>query len=411
MYQSSLLSDRRLPGSGLQYPTTSSYSTTSWSHSTSRQVPCAAPAVSPARDHESHRPSSSASSDVSSFWNGSTGWTDSDSLQYPSGPPTPRLATASFDATPKYNEYVQRSQPSPQCKFPDRHSSSPPAIKREQLSPPRSPSSRFIVEPLSLGKRSNSQSSPTSQHSVPPSELTQAQLIERSLLSQSLAPPTEVPLRATQASKEMRKLMGVFRLNPFTLHTGSTGKDKHCVLGMGDRDSQITWCGEEAKPLEKEPRIVEWQVDDYAHELPDEPPVAESEDDSEEPPHSAVDPVNIAGLRAFSPDFDIGGAFDGGIGSPMPRKNSTTTMGQSSQGRKAVEALELREQMADANCGGRRSVPLEDGWSIRPQPSSPIFLSNLSPSFRYHTGDAKSRTPATPERTFKHKPQSRKCSG
>ena len=39
-------------------------------------------------------------------------------------------------------------------------------------------------------------------------------------MNQALASPTEVPLRATQASKEMRKMMGVFRLNPFTMHTG-----------------------------------------------------------------------------------------------------------------------------------------------------------------------------------------------
>ncbi|KAI6044000.1 hypothetical protein EDC04DRAFT_2646651 [Pisolithus marmoratus] len=51
--------------------------------------------------------------------------------------------------------------------------------------------------------------------------------------SSALAPPTEVPLRATQASKAMRKMMGVFRLNPFSMH------DSSC-------QSTTTWTGEEA---------------------------------------------------------------------------------------------------------------------------------------------------------------------
>lgn len=65
--------------------------------------------------------------------------------------------------------------------------------------------------------------------------------------SASLAPPTEVPLRATQASKAMRKMMGVFRLNPFSMHEGG--------------GQAITWIGEEAGPLEEEPQIFEFQLD------------------------------------------------------------------------------------------------------------------------------------------------------
>ncbi|KAG8216929.1 hypothetical protein J3R82DRAFT_7205 [Butyriboletus roseoflavus] len=66
--------------------------------------------------------------------------------------------------------------------------------------------------------------------------------------SSSLAPPTEVPLRATQASKAMRKMMGVFRLNPFSMHE-SGGQPT------------TTWTGEEAGPLEEEPQIFEFQLD------------------------------------------------------------------------------------------------------------------------------------------------------
>lgn len=66
--------------------------------------------------------------------------------------------------------------------------------------------------------------------------------------SSSLAPPTEVPLRATQASKAMRKMMGVFRLNPFSMHE-SAGQPT------------TTWTGEEAGPLEEEPQMFEFQLD------------------------------------------------------------------------------------------------------------------------------------------------------
>ncbi|EGO03730.1 hypothetical protein SERLA73DRAFT_158249 [Serpula lacrymans var. lacrymans S7.3] len=64
----------------------------------------------------------------------------------------------------------------------------------------------------------------------------------------SAAPPTEVPLRATQASKEMRRMMGVFRLNPFSMHEGGGG-------------ASAPWTGEEAGPLLDEPLVFEFQLD------------------------------------------------------------------------------------------------------------------------------------------------------
>ncbi|KAH7919401.1 hypothetical protein BV22DRAFT_861994 [Leucogyrophana mollusca] len=66
--------------------------------------------------------------------------------------------------------------------------------------------------------------------------------------SSSLAPPTEVPLRATQASKAMRKMMGVFRLNPFSMHEGGG-------------QALASWSGEDARPLEEEPQMFEFQLD------------------------------------------------------------------------------------------------------------------------------------------------------
>ena len=80
--------------------------------------------------------------------------------------------------------------------------------------------------------------------------------------SSSLAPPTEVPLRATQASKAMRKMMGVFRLNPFSMHDSGA-------------QPTTTWTGEEPGPLEQEPQMFEFQLDlpgyEPAHSDPVQP--------------------------------------------------------------------------------------------------------------------------------------------
>ncbi|KAG0706942.1 hypothetical protein DFH29DRAFT_899269 [Suillus ampliporus] len=83
--------------------------------------------------------------------------------------------------------------------------------------------------------------------------------------STSLAPPTEVPLRATQASKAMRKMMGVFRLNPFSMHEGGG-------------QAMSTWMGEDAGPLDEEPQIFEFQLDVGYRE-------SDEEDDEQPPSH------------------------------------------------------------------------------------------------------------------------------
>lgn len=80
-----------------------------------------------------------------------------------------------------------------------------------------------------------------------------------SLLSQSLAPPTEVPLRATQASKEMKQMMGVFRLNPFAMHSLSVKMEDREDGSAWDEDSQPPWCG--GRPLDEEPLMFEFQLD------------------------------------------------------------------------------------------------------------------------------------------------------
>ncbi|KAJ7468070.1 hypothetical protein FB451DRAFT_1369117, partial [Mycena latifolia] len=98
--------------------------------------------------------------------------------------------------------------------------------------------------------------------------------------AQALAPPTEVPLRATQASAPMRRMMGVFRLNPFAMHA------------HGGRGVLAPWAGGEARPLDEEPRIFEFQL-----EL--------APDEEEDPPPKLEEKFDTAGLRAFSPDFEL----------------------------------------------------------------------------------------------------------
>ena len=107
-------------------------------------------------------------------------------------------------------------------------------------------------------------------------------------INQALAPPTEVPLRATQASKEMRKMMGVFRLNPFAMHNGE-----------GRGVVPAPWCG--GGPLEEEPLIFEFQLDvkddsgDRQFDHAGIPSVS---------PTESLEPEE-AQLRSFSPSFEL----------------------------------------------------------------------------------------------------------
>ncbi|THV03118.1 hypothetical protein K435DRAFT_852189 [Dendrothele bispora CBS 962.96] len=79
-------------------------------------------------------------------------------------------------------------------------------------------------------------------------------------VSPSVALPVQVPLRATQVTREMRSMMHSLRLNPFTFHL----QEKH------NDPSGLTWSGEEAKPLEEQPMIFEWQIEGYQSGIIDE---------------------------------------------------------------------------------------------------------------------------------------------
>lgn len=95
-------------------------------------------------------------------------------------------------------------------------------------------------------------SSPPCSVKVEPEEPDGCFIMERPsfFVMHKCAPPTEVPLRATHASSAMFKMMSVFRLNPFAMHSG---KGRGVV--------SPTWHGGEARPLDEEPIEFVFQVD------------------------------------------------------------------------------------------------------------------------------------------------------
>ncbi|KAL0576028.1 hypothetical protein V5O48_005935 [Marasmius crinis-equi] len=128
-------------------------------------------------------------------------------------------------------------------------------VKLEPCSRPTSP--HFIIEPLLPSAVHKSTSSQLVSHRRSQTPATQTELAEQLLLSQSLAPPTQVPLRATHATSDMLEMMGSFRLNPFAFHT------RNKAAGQRE-DVYLTWCGEEPKPLDEEPVMIEWQLEGYS---------------------------------------------------------------------------------------------------------------------------------------------------
>jgi hypothetical protein len=156
-------------------------------------------------------------------------------------------------------QQTQRSESSPVLVPPSLH----PSVKVEE---PDDPDGCFIMELSSM--------SPSHAFSV-------------SGANQALAPPTEVPLRATQASKEMRKMMGVFRLNPFAMHSGE---------GRGVMPA--LWCG--GGPLQEEPLIFEFQLD-----LEDDSGDRQCDHLAIPSPTDLLGPEEDAQLRSFSPSFEL----------------------------------------------------------------------------------------------------------
>jgi hypothetical protein len=117
----------------------------------------------------------------------------------------------------------------------------------------------------------------------------------------SSAPPAEVPLRATQASKEMRRMMGVFRLNPFAMHSLSRGRDTDDSPD-GSPTASVSWSGE-AGPLDQEPVMFEFQLHISGLDTEDDRPLLRSQDLSSRLP--TISAHDESQLRAFSPTFEL----------------------------------------------------------------------------------------------------------
>ena len=144
----------------------------------------------------------------------------------------------------------------------------------EYLDYPSWPAHNDVQWPTTFDSSPSSPSTPSVKVEPDDSPACFIMELSPSQVQTSLAPPTEVPLRATQASKKMRGMMTVFRLNPFAIHSGE---------GRG----LVSAIREEARPLEEEPLIFEFQLDiDGVH--PDEPDM---------PPQQL--------LHTFSPDFEL----------------------------------------------------------------------------------------------------------
>ncbi|KAJ3503322.1 hypothetical protein NLJ89_g8487 [Agrocybe chaxingu] len=192
-----------------------------------------------------------------------------------------------------------------------RHSSVPVSITASNSSSsrtsvkvePEDQDGRFIMELSAFRSPSSGQGSSSTAST---SSLT-AVAYNSSLLSQALAPPTEVPLRATQASKEMRRMMGVFRLNPFAMHSLSMGTngdgDDHSGLGSPTSGAGAApWCGGEARPLEEEPVMFEFQLDIVGLDGVDQEGVEGAASSS---PFPSFEAKAEAELRSFSPSFQL----------------------------------------------------------------------------------------------------------
>lgn len=182
--------------------------------------------------------------------------------------------------------------------------------------------------------------------------------------SQALAPPTEVPLRATQAPKKMKGMMGVFRINPFAMHSGSEGKGAAPT---------VCW---EPGPLEEEPVMFEFQLDIVGFgdgedgeglELEDGGGVGgldETVEDVLEEGESQEDEVlRMPELHAFAPDFDLQDGF-GSAAQVVPA--TTTGAGLDRYGRGSptihhqhqVSLSEDQPQAAATSCDNTNSTAL-----------------------------------------------------
>ena len=315
------------------YLPSSSY-TTPWTNTSVSSIPqqktlpssSSTTQLHPAYSYEFDRPQSSVSYATTSNYVGSM-QANSALEEWDSGPHEVSYETSSIVESDTGSSYpAAEIDADGESSTDSRHTSVPASISTvEDLTAsqpfvkmePDDPDGRFIMELSAFP-------TPTADHLVSSSKLSPTSTISdahtKSAFSQSQAPPTEVPLRATQASKEMRRMMGVFRLNPFAMHSLSLGgcEDGEAIAkgkgGNGDVGHGLpipgaaSWCGGEARPLDEEPLIFEFQLDVVGRDS-DEGNLTKGEEipsSLEASSGSLGLGVNeVSQLRPFSPSFQL----------------------------------------------------------------------------------------------------------
>lgn len=197
--------------------------------------------------------------------------------------------------------------------------------------------------------------------------------------------PMEVPLRATQASGDMRKMMNVFRLNPFAMQNHNGGGDPKrsgsiCSSDSSSSSGSIDSSEDspppfEAKPLEEEPQMIEFQVhlDDPELLVPEHdrtelvPPTLVQEKHHpttisplSSPPLPGLDVSAEDALHSFPDDFDL------------HRESYDTT----TRARTSTNSWGLPEYVAPSSASYASWDPTRDGQStvnLRPAPP-PVYL-------------------------------------
>ncbi|KAF9558069.1 hypothetical protein CPC08DRAFT_24996 [Agrocybe pediades] len=222
-----------------------------------------------------------------------------------------------------------------------------------------------------------------------------------SLFSQLAAPPTEVPLRATQASKPMRRMMGVFRLNPFAMHSLSTNADEENI----DVDAQAPWCGE-PRPLEEEPVMFEFQLQLEGLDIADDhreghKPESEEASPVVETPTSPTGDNDQLQLRSFSPGFEL---------HPDDAYDSILMATEGALRNQKMEKMQASQEARSGSCSGTDSDQSEvDSTDIHSIPSA-LHQSPRSSQAREHTpyetsSDDHSYFPPPSTTTWKASPQ------
>ena len=180
-------------------------------------------------------------------------------------------------------------------------------------------------------------------------------------MNQIFAPPTEVPLRATQAPPKMREMMNVFRLNPFTMHSGE---------GRGVMPA--LWYG--GGPLEEEPTTHEYQLDSYVPDVPGDKQFdhAGITSGSSESPTDSLGSEEEAQLRSFSPSFDL---HPEDLGSDIGEEHE--------QERENCTDPDQQYEWSDVECGNQSEVDTSSTTHSVHTPSETRSAHNESLVYQY----------------------------